>query len=186
MDAAAFGLAQAQYEWNKSSNDRPSFLILASPGASNQTDRAFSQSGASSPQKFVHTLPSVRCSPLCQILDWSGPMLCLNQDPETILLALREAADLADLINEGHSQVWVYSVTAYEGRHAAHCFKIGGQALRKWALRKKTTVCASEKPNAKNDAKNEMNDRDFIDWLLGDQSGNSVFLLPGGYELRKN
>src|SRR4051812_32368269 len=65
LDAFAYGLVEG-YDRFKKHLCKPSLIILASPEASNETDRAFVETGALSPSKFAHTLPNIRCSPLCQ------------------------------------------------------------------------------------------------------------------------
>lgn len=111
LDAAAYGLAQACFQWHQMEVEQPSFMVLASRGASNDADRAFVESGADSPVKFVHTLPSVRSSTACQVMDWHGPMLCLQEDPSTLCVALVEAVKI---VCEDVPVVWVLS-TLREG-----------------------------------------------------------------------
>ena len=106
LDAMAYGLAEACFQWRQMEAERPSFLLLASRGASNDADRAFVESGAASPAKFVHTLPSVRSSTVCQVMDWHGPMLCLQEDPSTLCTALMEAVKM---VCEDVPVVWVLS-----------------------------------------------------------------------------
>ncbi|MFZ4439268.1 MAG: hypothetical protein ACOYOS_12630 [Syntrophales bacterium] len=106
LDAMAYGLAQACFQWRQMEAERPSFLLLASRGASNDADRAFAESGAASPAKFVHTLPSVRSSTVCQVMDWHGPMLCLQEDPSTLCTALIEAVKM---VSEDVPVVWILS-----------------------------------------------------------------------------
>ena len=107
LDAAAYGLAQACFQWRQMGVEQPSFMVLASRGASNEADRAFVESGADSPAKFVHTLPSVRSSTVCQVMDWHGPMLCLQKDPSTLCVALVEAVKI---VCEEVPVVWVLSI----------------------------------------------------------------------------
>ncbi|MBC7691975.1 MAG: hypothetical protein H7222_09405 [Methylotenera sp.] len=94
LDAPAYGLVQAYSIWKDQLPILPAMILLASPGASNKTDRQFAKSGGISPAKFAHTLPNIRCSPLCQVMDWSGPVLSFHRDPHTLVLALREAFEL--------------------------------------------------------------------------------------------
>ena len=106
LDAAAYGLAQACFQWCQMGSEQPSFMVLASRGASNEADRAFVESGADSPAKSVHTLPSVRSSTVCQVMDWHGPMLCLQENPSTLCVALVEAVKI---VCEDVPVVWVLS-----------------------------------------------------------------------------
>src|SRR5258708_38429533 len=73
LDAYAYGLSEGAKTWQKSLLN-PNLLILASPMASNETDKTFVEKGATSPAHFAHTLPNIRCSPLCQVMRWSGPV----------------------------------------------------------------------------------------------------------------
>jgi hypothetical protein len=88
----------------------PGGVILASPLGSNESDFAFVKSGFLSPQKFVHTLSSVRATPLFQMMGWSGPVLCLQRDPFTISSALLEA----ELLTSEWKKVWVLGVDGGE------------------------------------------------------------------------
>jgi hypothetical protein len=93
LDQAAYSIAQS-YSHLKAELDlggRSDLILLASPLASNATDRSFATSGASSPSKFVHTLPNVRAVPLLQVMDWAGPLLCVQNDPHTVKSALEQA-----------------------------------------------------------------------------------------------
>lgn len=86
--------------------ERPSGIILASSGASNETDRRFVESGYASPQKFAHTLSNVRASPFCQVLKWRGPVLCIQNDPRTLHTALQEGVALQGF----WKSVWVVGI----------------------------------------------------------------------------
>jgi hypothetical protein len=66
-------------------------MILASPLASNETDLQFYITGQSSPSKFIHTLPNIRASALCEYLKWKGPLLCIQNDPITLVQGLIES-----------------------------------------------------------------------------------------------
>jgi hypothetical protein len=92
VDAASFGLCEL---WqNTAKGPLPSIIFLASPGGCNEMDALFARTGATSPSKFVYTLPSIRSSALLQVLGWHGPILCLQDDPQTVMSAIREAADV--------------------------------------------------------------------------------------------
>ncbi len=106
MDAASFSLVQA-YQLLKEKVQIPSFIILASPTASHEADFDFIKSGAKSPSKMIHTLPSSRASSLCQAMNWSGPLLCLQKDLLTQKAGIHEAADL---VSEEYPSVWVLGV----------------------------------------------------------------------------
>jgi len=91
LDPFAYGLADGAHRW-RSQVTPPEMVFLASERASNETDSRFVQGGASSPAKFVHTLPNIRVSSLCLVMEWRGPVLCLQKDPQTVAFALSEAA----------------------------------------------------------------------------------------------
>jgi len=93
LDPASLTIAQL---WASRPEElgRPDAILLASPHASNESDYNFVKSGFQSPQKFVHTLPSVRIAPLCQLMGWQGPVLCVQKDPFTFSSALQETLPL--------------------------------------------------------------------------------------------
>lgn len=112
LDAAAYGLAESYDRLRGPLGPAPGLLILASPGASNETDVEFAKAGAQSPARFVHSLPSVRSSAFCQVSGWSGPMLCLQRDPGTVGSALVQAALWIEAFSGERSSrpVWIASV----------------------------------------------------------------------------
>ncbi|MEM7645904.1 MAG: hypothetical protein AAF203_03240, partial [Pseudomonadota bacterium] len=85
-DGAAFALSSLFWQ-SKASFD---FLILASQNASNETDQDFAQTGASRPQKFVHTLPNVRASMALQAIEKVSEFLCLDNGEQTLSSAFEE------------------------------------------------------------------------------------------------
>lgn len=113
LDAAAYGIAESHHRLGQDLGPWPSLLILASPWASNETDVAFARAGASSPARFVHSLPSVRSSAFCQLSGWSGPMLCLQRDPHTLGTALAQAA--LHLAADPGRPVWIATVIRAPG-----------------------------------------------------------------------
>src|SRR4051794_13717675 len=137
LDAYSYGLAQAYFSWKGQLEDRPDFIILASPEASNRTDFLFAKTGGTSPSKFVHTLPNVRSSSLCQIIGWNGPLLCLQNDPYTLATGLREAADL---LVSPFKRIWVLGVTrsvqasSTETYFTVHGFNLIHRSLAKGLL----------------------------------------------------
>ena len=100
--------AKALLRWWELENapQGPDAIVLASPGGSNESDGDFVDSGLSSPQKFVHTLPSVRGTPLCQAMGWMGPVLCVQRDPYTLSQGLQVASDLT----QTYPHLWVLGV----------------------------------------------------------------------------
>lgn len=103
LDGASFALVEAYTSW-KQSLQTPSLIFLASEGASNEADADFVKTGAKSPSKMIHTLPSTRSSPLCQAMGWSGPVLCVQKDPHTFETALKEAQEM---VGTEYPVVWV-------------------------------------------------------------------------------
>ena len=103
LDQAAFSIAHAYSLLQNQLGSHPKMMILASPRASNDTDHAFAVGGASSPSKFVHTLPNIRAVPLLQVMEWAGPMLCVQNDPDTV----RSGVDQALLYLSSYEVVWV-------------------------------------------------------------------------------
>ena len=101
MDSASYGLCEL---WTKMPDQvAPSLIFLASPSGCNEMDQQFIKSGAASPSKFVYTLPSTRSSALLQLMNWQGPLFCVQNDPSTIVSALGEAAALV----EGQQTIWI-------------------------------------------------------------------------------
>lgn len=123
LDSYSYGLVQGYWENRESLGPHPDFLVLASPGASNKTDWEFAQGGSCSPQKFVHTLPNIRSSPLFQVMKWSGPMLCVNSGSQTITHGIREGICL---LNSGFKTVWVLSLSLAEEGANAYFFTLNG------------------------------------------------------------
>lgn len=119
LDAFAYGLSQAWWQLQTELSARPSFILLASPGASNETDWNFARGGATSPSKFVHTLPNVRASALCQVMDWAGPMLCLQNDPETLESAIAEGTRM---LGAQWPLIWVMNVVGGAGHYTVNVF----------------------------------------------------------------
>ena len=123
LDAPAYALTQFYAENREKLGPPPSFIFLASPTASNETDVAFAKSGEQkwSPGKFVHTLPNVRCSPLCQVMKWTGPMLCIQNGIDTETTALHEAGWM---LSEEYPVIWVLSVLTDSLSVRAHVLKL--------------------------------------------------------------
>jgi hypothetical protein len=111
LDAAAYGVTEVYWRHRDRLQKPPSWILLCSPGASNATDRAFAHAAQPSPAKFVHTLPNIRSAALLQAMKWAGPVLCVQNDPNSILTGLREGLDL-------DGPVWVVSVSG----QSAHIF----------------------------------------------------------------
>jgi hypothetical protein len=107
LDAPAYGLAEFYEQHRERLGPAPDLILLASPAASNATDYQFASQGAQSPAKFVHTLPNIRVSPLCQVMGWTGPVLCVQNGLKTLESALNEAKYL---LSDQLKRIWVLSV----------------------------------------------------------------------------
>ncbi len=108
----------------------PVEIILASPQASNYTDRDFAAGGATSPSKFVHTLPNIRILPFAQWTQWHGRILCIQKDPSTMVHGLIEGVECcewdsssgtrwvvgsfqeADAVDLVEAHLWILNTTA--------------------------------------------------------------------------
>jgi hypothetical protein len=185
LDAYAYGLAQAYSVWKPTLDGPPSIMILASALASNETDLQFAkqlkESGIASASKFVHTLPNIRCSSLCQVMNWNGPVLCFQKDPFTQVQALREALGLLESDPSRHS-IWVLSVLNQD---------IGSRLFEaQLFVLTRFEPSASDRYRNFKIGKNQCQvdlpplqpDQELQEWL---DSGVGGFPLPGGYEVRK-
>ena len=105
LDHPAYSMAHAYSVLASVVGPAPHLMILASPRASNDTDFAFASTGASSPSKFVHTLPNIRAVPLLQVMEWAGPLLCVQNDPSTVRSGLEQALHYLTTCD----RVWVLS-----------------------------------------------------------------------------
>lgn len=123
LDAYAFGMADAAYAWRR--DPAPELVFLASPGGSNATDSEFARAGARSPALFVHSLPNVRSSAFCQVLNWHGPLYCLQHDPATFAEATEEAR--RDFRLSGRN-TWVIGIETDPNGYVVRRFRIGASA----------------------------------------------------------
>jgi hypothetical protein len=158
LDAAAYGLVQGFSELRESLGSRPDMIVLASPRASNSTDRSFAVTGASSPSKFVHTLPNVRGAPLLQVMGWGGPVICVQDDPQTILNGIDQALGFLETDSRLH-RIWVLSVQEDSS---------GALNADYFVLSRETgpiRICPLKPgPEAKNPA-GQTNDSLWLDWV---------------------
>jgi hypothetical protein len=181
LDPFAYGLTQAYSVWKSEIPSPPAMILLASPRASNETDFQFAHGGAVSPAKFVHTLPNIRCSPLCQVMEWSGPVLCLQKDPFTTLHALREAA--AFLEAGAAAPIWVLTVFRQDGLEiAARLYEAQAFVLTHESHDSEQASLAIMRTSHRDTLQT---DRELQVWL-NSGSGEDPLPLPGGFELRRN
>ena len=167
LDALSFGLTQAVWTWSQDQQFQLSTaLVLACPGASNESDYAFASMGATSAQKFAHTLPNIRLSPVAQLMNWNGLSLCVQNDPNTLSVGLREAAGLAGVYG-GSTLLSVFSGLALGISAPYLAF---GLNLNN-APRNKLPIFSVELDTAR-----DLNrpDAEVLPWLLGMVGGDFV------------
>ncbi|MGE0631825.1 MAG: hypothetical protein AB7O96_05430 [Pseudobdellovibrionaceae bacterium] len=106
LDETAYGFCEALHQWEYLKDlKKPDVILLALEGASNLADVDFVQTGASSPAKFVYTLPNICVSVIFQMLGTSGKVYCLNQGATTYKFAKTEAEYFA----KSGKTVWFFS-----------------------------------------------------------------------------
>ena len=105
LDAHSFGLADFYWKHKDILINKPGIIILTSDTGSLEADLQFVK--IFSPTKFVYTLPNVRSSALCQVMNWHGPILCVQQPPTCLESGILEATSWA--VNE-HGCTWVIDV----------------------------------------------------------------------------
>lgn len=164
LDAGSFALTETFWRHQQSLEILPKWMLLASPLASNVTDRQFVASGASSPAKFVHTLPNIRSASLLQVMGWTGPVLCLQNDPKTVLTGISEGMGLALSTKR---PVWVLSVTGAGVNFTGSIFVLDSNTTAsRWKISKSTApemaIAASH-------------DKDLFLWLNGSEQAEHSF-----------
>jgi hypothetical protein len=142
-------------------------MIVSSPRASNATDRAFTSSGASSPSKFVHTLPNIRAVSLLQVMEWRGPLLCVQDDPQTI----RHAIDLALAYFESDAELRSVWVLSFDDTNFQTSFFVLSRSPRGSVLLER---CAKELARAGGA------DQNWLDWVC--KGAPSRFNLTDRYQ----
>lgn len=96
LDEASFILCEAVSNWQKSDLLKPfDRIIYLAQGASNLADADFACSSATSPAKFVYTLPNIAPSVFIQLLSWSGPVVCIS--PVDLEKSLKFSFNLAKI-----------------------------------------------------------------------------------------
>ena len=176
LDAFAFGLPQAYVSFADDLQEKPDVIVLASPEGSNRTDFDFAQAwlknGVGSPSKFVHTLPNSRSAALLQVMEWSGPLLCVQNDPATLVSGFEEAMLLA----KSGQKVWLMSVTRSTAQlYETHLFCFGATGDFRW----------QENPNEVNSTTETLTtDAQLLETLSAFKAG--VLLNSGRYEIFPN
>jgi hypothetical protein len=69
----------------------PDVVILPNGRGSFDADKEFADSKGQSPSRFSATLPNIRASYLCNILDWQPPLFCLNRGVHSLFYGFQEA-----------------------------------------------------------------------------------------------
>lgn len=110
LDETGFALCHAIFQWRQEKR-LPEFdrLIFICSGGSNLADAAFVHSGATSPSKFVYTLPNIGPSIVCQVLGWRGPVYCFcveDDRPQSFLSTFNTALEITNSKN-GESRALV-------------------------------------------------------------------------------
>lgn len=106
LDDACFTFCEALQQWNFLSDlEKPEFIFVVLPNASNEADFDFVSSGAGSPSKFVFTLPNICASVLFQLIQFSGRTFCLSKGAESLEFAKTEANEFL----KRNKTSWVFS-----------------------------------------------------------------------------
>ncbi len=103
LDEVCYSFCEAIHQFKDI--QKPDLIILALDGASNLSDFEFVNSGATSPSKFVYTLPNICISVLLQMLNHSAKVYCFHKGKKTLDFALQEGTEMLKI----HQCVWVLS-----------------------------------------------------------------------------
>lgn len=171
LDTPAYVLTETYWRLRDNLPVMPEWLLLASPGASNLTDAQFAASAAPSPAKFVHTLPNIRSASLLQVMRWSGKVLCLQNDPASLVSALREAICLVD---EG--PVWIASVQGQGNRFTGQLLTLGGDSPN--------SGLKIDKNGSGTRFTGAGHDKDLLHWI-NDIAGSEREFLASGFTLSR-
>lgn len=106
LDEISYSFCEAIHHWGYlQGKEKPDVIILALEGASNLSDFDFVNTGATSPAKFVYTLPNISISVVFQILGHGGKTYCFNKGKNTLEFASKEGLE----ISKTNKSVWVFS-----------------------------------------------------------------------------
>jgi len=201
LDPFAFGLADAYWKF-RGELSKPALLFLASPLASNETDLDFAREGGISPNKFVHTLPNIRGSTLCQVMNWTGPVICLQKDPVTLMSAVDEASRW---VGSQYPEIWIFSArrekepNEYEVCLLSLHRERSGQPLYIETVRRGDSPLATQAEAQRklepinlqrNEAFFDRRDLDLLDWLSLDPKnvraqGRGRFQIFDGFSVNR-
>lgn len=95
LDDVTFAVVEALHQFRERCSGtwqecQPALVWLAARGGSNLADFEFVSRGSRSPSRFVGTLPSIKSSSLALIMNWQGPVLCLQSGDQTAEHGLQE------------------------------------------------------------------------------------------------
>ncbi len=124
LDEATYAVVEAAYRYSKDFPEewdlvRPQSIWMAAPGGSNAADYDFILHGSRSPSRFVGTLPSIRSSSLSLLMNWRGPVMCLQQGEETMLRGFEEI--YWHLLASQSEPSWLITTTkTFEGQQTTY------------------------------------------------------------------
>lgn len=105
LDEIGFAVSEAIWQWKTKDLPSPKLVILAMEGLSTVADFDFVNSGASSPAKFVFTLPNIAASVLFQVLGIHCKVYCLNSGTATEEAGVEHAQRFSKI----YDCIWVLS-----------------------------------------------------------------------------
>ena len=106
LDDSCFTFCEALHAWDYLVGlEKPQFIFIVLPNASNEADLEFVNSGAASPSKFVFTLPNICASVLFQLIPFSGRTFCISKGLDSLPFALGEAKEMAG----ANKSCWVFA-----------------------------------------------------------------------------
>jgi hypothetical protein len=114
LDESTYAVVEAAYRYSKAFPKewelvRPKSIWIAAPGGSNIADDDFVVHGSRSPSRFVGTLPSIRSSSLALLMNWRGPVMCLQNGEKTLLQGFEEV--YWHLISSYSEPAWLITST---------------------------------------------------------------------------
>lgn len=154
LDDATFAVVEAAYQFRTRFSEvwqasRPAAVWLASRGGSNLADYEFVQRGSRSPSRFVGTLPSIKSSSLALMMNWRGPVFCVQNGKRTVEQGLSEM--YWHLQGAQMGPVWLVTSArekiAKGNRFQILFFLSGGEEAAEYRLSCGTSVAAPVDPN---------------------------------------
>lgn len=119
LDETSFLVCEGFFQFSKNYNlQKPDLLILQTSEASNLSDFDFVQSKASSPAKFVYTLPNIPVAALFQLMKHHCQVYCIGSQIDT-----NSISNLLIHFQSKYSRVWILS-TSLEIKNQSRLFRI--------------------------------------------------------------